>query len=113
MMSRSMMSAGVSRSETRRPVGAVMDGIAGIGGQPVLYNEAPDLWASAFRPRSENREGRFLVGLSLSPAAPFLLTLQATDWACRHSKHQLLNQRWLSRHLSNRRCRHCQAAADL
>src|SRR5260221_698131 len=113
MMSRSITSAGVSRSETRRPVGAVMDGIAGIGGRRVLYNEAPDLWASAFRPQSENREGRILVGLFLSPAAPFLLKLQATDWASRHSRRRLFNRGWWSRPLSNRGRRHCPAAADL
>src|SRR5713226_575282 len=112
-MSRSITRAGVSRSETRRPVGAVMDGIAGIGGRPVLYNEAPDLWASAFRPQSENRAGRILVGLFLSPAAPFLSKLQAADWASRHSKHRLLNQPWWSRHPSNRCCRHCQACAEV
>src|SRR5260370_30280903 len=113
MMSRSITSGGVSRSETRRPVGAVMDGIAGIGGRPVLYSEAPDLWASAFRPQSENRAGRIPVGLFLSPAAPFLSELPAADWASRHSKHQLLNRPSWSRQLSNRCRRHCPAAADL
>src|SRR5260370_10126174 len=112
MMARSITNAGVSRSETRRPVGAVMDGNEGIDGQPVLYSEAPNLWASAFRIQSENREGRIPVGLFPSPAAPFLLRLQAGDWACRHSKHQPLNRQWWSLHRSNRYCRHCPASAE-